>query len=289
MDKIIITGVAGFLGSNLANHLLNDEKNFIYGLDNFSSSTMSNLYPLLKNDRFEFIEHNLVEDINLEADYVYHLAGNGDLSLYYDNKYDFILNKIEIIKNIVTFCQNKGARLLLTTQNLNYQEHNKKLFKYFDTLKLIENLILELVENNKLNAIIARIDYVYGENMLKNDNRFIAKHLIDILNNNDIELDFDESYYFTYVKDIILNFEKLMKTYSKDTIVDIYSDNLYLKSDIIKLMIAYSKSSSKLTLNSAVQFNPNYTKPKQSDYTCPTTVLDGILNMVNYFKLMYFS
>ena len=289
MDKIIITGVAGFLGSNLANHLLNDEKNFIYGLDNFSSSTMSNLYPLLKNDRFEFIEHNLVEDINLEADYVYHLAGNGDLSLYYDNKYDFILNKIEIIKNIVTFCQNKGARLLLTTQNLNYQEHNKKLFKYFDTLKLIENLILELVENNKLNAIVARIDYVYGENMLKNDNRFIAKHLIDILNNNDIELDFDESYYFTYVKDIISNFEKLMKTYSKDTIVDVYSDNLYLKSDIIKLMIAFSKSSSKLTLKSAVQFNPNYTKPKQTDYTCPTAVLDGVLNMINYFKLMYFS
>ena len=289
MDKIIITGVAGFLGSNLANHLLNDEKNFIFGLDNFSSSTMSNLYPLLKNDRFEFIEHNLVEDINLEADYIYHLAGNGDLSLYCDNKYDFILNKIEIIKNIVRFCQNKGARLLLTTQNLNYQEHNKKLFKYFDTLKLIENLILELVENNKLNAIIARIDYVYGENMLKNDNRFIAKHLIDILNNNNIELDFDESYYFTYVKDILSNFEKLMKTYSKDTIVDVYSDNLYLKSDIIKLMIAYSKSSSKLTLNSAVQFNPNYTKPKQTDCTCPTTVLDGVLNMVNYFKLMYFS
>ena len=54
MDKILITGVAGFIGSNLANKLLEDENNIVYGIDDFSSSTMSNLYPLLKNERFIF-------------------------------------------------------------------------------------------------------------------------------------------------------------------------------------------------------------------------------------------
>ena len=289
MDKILVTGVAGFLGSNLAIHLLNDEKNFIYGLDNFSSSTMSNLYPMLKSDRFEFIEHNLLENIDLEADYVYHLAGNGDLSLYYDNKYDFILNKIEITKNIIKFCQNRGAKLLLTSCNLDYKDYNFELFKYFDTLKLIENIALELIQKNKLNAIIAKLDYVYGENMLKEDILFIVKHMMDVLNNKNIELDFDESHYFTYVKDVVLNFEKLMKTYVENPVVEIFNDNLYLKSDIIKLMIKYSKSNSKLNLNSTIQYNPNFTKTKQPDFNCTTNVLDGVLNMINYFKLMYFS
>ena len=52
MDKILVTGVAGFIGSNLAIKLLENENNIVYGIDNFSSSTMSNLYPLLKNERF---------------------------------------------------------------------------------------------------------------------------------------------------------------------------------------------------------------------------------------------
>ena len=56
MDKILITGVAGFIGSNLALKLLENENNIVYGVDNFSSSNMSNLYPLLKNDRFHFEE-----------------------------------------------------------------------------------------------------------------------------------------------------------------------------------------------------------------------------------------
>lgn len=290
MDKILVTGVSGFIGSNLANHLLKDEKNFIYGLDNFSSSTMSNLYPLLKNERFEFIEHDLTNEIALEADYIYHLAGNGDLGHYYNNKYDFILNNIEITKNIVKFSQTQGARLVLLTQYLDYQDHNKKLHKYFDMLKLIENLVLELIENSKINAVFARIDEVYGENLLKSDKRFIPRIIMDILNGKNIELNFEEAFYYTYIQDIVLNLEKLMKTYTDKPIVDLINDNLYLNSDIAKLIITYTKSNSKVILNSAVQYTPKYLPNKNYyDFSCDTTVLDGILKTVNYFRLMYFS
>ena len=35
MDKILVTGVAGFLGSNLASYLLKNENNIVFGVDNF--------------------------------------------------------------------------------------------------------------------------------------------------------------------------------------------------------------------------------------------------------------
>ena len=289
MDRILITGVAGFLGSNLAQTLLQDEKNIIYGIDNFSSSSMSNLYPMLKNSRFEFIEHNLKEDISLDVDCIYHLAGNGDFKNYKNDKYNFILDSIETTKNIIEFAQNKGAKLILTTQYHDYQEKNGDMFKYFDYLKLIESLTLELIDKNKLNAVFARLDNTYGQNMIKNDNRFIPKTIVNAIQNIDIELEYDDSYYFTYVQDVVAILIKIMNNYQNESIIDVFNQNLYLKSDIAKLIIAYSKSSSKLILKSNETYTPNYNNNNPNDFKCETKVIDGIFDTINWFKLMYFS
>ena len=106
MDRILITGVAGFLGSNLALELLNNVDNYVIGIDNFSNSTMSNLYPLLKNPRFEFLDLNLLEDINITSDIIFHLAGCGDLKNYHKNKYVFITEQIDILKNLIKLTKN---------------------------------------------------------------------------------------------------------------------------------------------------------------------------------------
>ena len=41
MDRILITGTAGFLGSNITNHLIKNDRNLIFGIDDFSSSDFS--------------------------------------------------------------------------------------------------------------------------------------------------------------------------------------------------------------------------------------------------------
>ena len=50
MNKILVAGSAGFLGNNLSSILLEDEKNLVYGIDNFSSGDMGLLYKLLRNN-----------------------------------------------------------------------------------------------------------------------------------------------------------------------------------------------------------------------------------------------
>lgn len=81
--KILVTGVAGFIGSHLAQRLL-ERGDEIFGIDNFYSGTKNNIEYLKlfdKNNRFTFIEadirsfetiNKIIKDYNIKQ--IYHLA-----------------------------------------------------------------------------------------------------------------------------------------------------------------------------------------------------------------------
>ncbi len=295
MNKILITGAAGFLGSNLAQYLLEDENNLVFGVDNFSSSTIQTLYKLLKNDRFNFIEFDLNSDItglfDVAFDKIYHFSGFGDLKKYHKDAYEFMFNQINILNNIVKFAQTLGSRLITTTKNTDYQNHNYELFKYFDMLKFSEDLILDLIENNKLDAIILRLDSVYGKNMSKDDVRFVPKTIMNALNFSDIILNHDSVNYFTYVDDAIKNMVIAADNYCENKIVDIISPNLYLKSDVVNLIKKLTKSNSKLIIENPEILKPDYTPktPQGLNLSYDFKPHEGIIETIKYFKLIYFN
>jgi UDP-glucose 4-epimerase len=83
LGRCFITGVAGFIGSHLAEHL-RAEGNSVTGYDNLSSGRRESIQHLLDNPGFVFIEADLVELKTLtEAvrghDVVFHLAANTDI------------------------------------------------------------------------------------------------------------------------------------------------------------------------------------------------------------------
>jgi len=78
MGKILLTGVAGFLGSNLLNKLLN-EGHQVVGIDNLSMGKLDNISPHLENANFEFLQRDIVEESTFSTlasdfDVIVHLA-----------------------------------------------------------------------------------------------------------------------------------------------------------------------------------------------------------------------
>jgi len=74
----LITGVAGFLGSNLLDQVMADGHRVI-GVDNLSMGLMSNIEQHIGNDRFTFIERDITDedvfnDLTGDVDAVTHLA-----------------------------------------------------------------------------------------------------------------------------------------------------------------------------------------------------------------------
>jgi len=71
--RILITGGAGFLGSNLSEKLLNEGHEVIC-LDNFFTGSKDNILHLTKNPYFEVIRHDVTMPFFIEVDEIYNLA-----------------------------------------------------------------------------------------------------------------------------------------------------------------------------------------------------------------------
>jgi UDP-N-acetylglucosamine 4-epimerase len=81
--KILITGAAGFIGSNLVEHFL-EQGHFVRALDNFATGFKSNIDPFLEKENFEFIEGDIRDLETCQTackgmDYVLHQAALGSV------------------------------------------------------------------------------------------------------------------------------------------------------------------------------------------------------------------
>ena len=81
--KYLVTGAAGFIGSSLVDRLLGQGHEVI-GVDNFSTGLREFLVSAQANQRFSFIEGDLLEPTLLATvipgvDAVFHLAANADI------------------------------------------------------------------------------------------------------------------------------------------------------------------------------------------------------------------
>ncbi|MFC2143118.1 NAD-dependent epimerase/dehydratase family protein [Candidatus Aenigmatarchaeota archaeon] len=82
--KIFITGGAGCIGSKLAEKLLEDDNNMITVFDNMSSGKEEHISQMNDNNRFSFIEGDILDKVKIEEsmkghDIVFHLAANPDI------------------------------------------------------------------------------------------------------------------------------------------------------------------------------------------------------------------
>ena len=88
-NRVVITGAAGFIGSNLVDSFLMQGIEVV-GVDNLSTGKMQFVQDALANPRFEFIKHDLYLDESLSshfvgADAIFHLAANADVRFGADN------------------------------------------------------------------------------------------------------------------------------------------------------------------------------------------------------------
>ena len=122
--NILITGVAGFIGSNLTKHLLKMNHR-VTGIDNFSYGSATNMSEFIHHPNFIFLEKDLCLPSSLEGlrpEILVHLAS------YKIPRYSTAFPTLEfnglMLKNVVKFCVDAKVKLVYASTSDVYGKNN---------------------------------------------------------------------------------------------------------------------------------------------------------------------
>jgi UDP-glucuronate decarboxylase len=113
-QRVLVTGGAGFIGSHLCDRRLQSGHEVLC-VDNFYSSTRSNVEHLLKHPRFELIRHDVTFPLYVEVDQIYHLACPASPVHYQRDPVQTTKTAVHGSINMLGLAKRTKARILLTS------------------------------------------------------------------------------------------------------------------------------------------------------------------------------
>ena len=132
VKKIInlVSGGAGFLGSHLVDALIkNGEK--VICIDNFISGKEENLFEWINHPNFEFINHDIVNPINLKVDKIWHLACPASPKIYEKNPLETIKTNFSGTFNMLELSKKNDAKIFIASSSAIYG--NPEMHPQFET------------------------------------------------------------------------------------------------------------------------------------------------------------
>ncbi|MEK9700097.1 MAG: NAD-dependent epimerase/dehydratase family protein, partial [Candidatus Poseidoniales archaeon] len=152
LATIVITGVAGFLGSSLAEYCVR-QGHTVVGFDNLSRGSTSNLSEIIDNVQFRFIELDLTDQQQLEtnfpeADVCFHLAAINGTVFFHERALDVISSNIGMTMNVLRLCMQTSTRLVFSSSP--------------EAFGLVESMPLEDYNESKFPAAKDHQRFSYG-------------------------------------------------------------------------------------------------------------------------------
>ncbi len=288
--RIVITGAAGFIGSNLALRLL-QENHEVIGIDNFLSSVRKNVEELSKYSNFTFYERDVIEpaimDLDGKVDWIMHLACPASPVHYLKHPIETLRVNSEGTFNLLELARKKEAKFFYTStsevygdpgvhpQPESYWGHvnpNGPRSVYDESKRYAESLILTYHKEFDVPIRIVRIFNTYGPRMALNDGRAITNFLLQALRGEPIMIygDGKQTRSFQYIDDLLNGIIALMNAeYYKP--INIGNPEEYTLLQVAQLIKEMTGSHSEIQHLPCMEDDPKQRRP---DITLANKVLN---------------
>ncbi len=224
--RVIVTGGAGFLGSHLCAHLLQEGCQVVC-VDNFYTGVRENILPLLNDPYFEVLRHDVTFPLYVEADEIYNLACPASPVHYQYDPVQTTKTSVHGAINMLGLAKRLRARILQASTSEVYGDPDVHPQSedywgrvnpigpracYDEAKRCAETLFFDYHRQHGLGIKVARIFNTYGPNMHPEDGRVVSNFIMQALNNEDITIfgDGKQSRSFCYVSDLIEGLVQLM-------------------------------------------------------------------------------
>ena len=221
MKTILVTGGAGFIGTNLIKRLLEDN-NKVICIDNNYTGRFENIKQFLNNPNFKFIKHDITKPIKIEKeiDEIYNLACPASPPHYQKSPIFTLNTSIFGIINILELAKKHNAKVLHASTSEVYGnplEHPQKESYwgnvnpigpracYDEGKRVAETYCYEYWKSFGLDIRIVRIFNTYGPYMNQNDGRVVSNFIIQALKNEPLTVygDGKQTRSFQYIDDLV--------------------------------------------------------------------------------------
>lgn len=226
LQRILVTGGAGFLGSHMCERLVN-EGHDVLCLDNFFTAQKSNVAHLLPRPNFELIRHDVTLPIFLEVDQIYHMACPAAPGHYQFNPIKTIKTSVMGSINMLGIAKRCGARILLASTSEIYGDPlvHPQTESYWGNVNTIglrscydegkrvaETLFMDYHRSNKVDIRIVRIFNTYGPRMHPYDGRVVSNFIRQAIQGQPITIfgEGQQTRSFCYRDDLVEGIFRLM-------------------------------------------------------------------------------
>ena len=305
--RVLITGVAGFLGSHLADRFLRDGHEVV-GLDNFLTGSPENIAHLTGHPGFSFLRHNISEFTYVAGplDGVLHFASPA-------SPVDYLELPIQTLKvgslgthNALGVALAKGARFLLASTSEVYgdplvhpqPEHYWGNVNpigprgcYDEAKRFAEAMTMAYHRAQGVDTRIVRIFNTYGPRMRPNDGRVVSNFIMQALRGEPLTLygDGSQTRSFCFVSDEVEGIYRLFQSGVTDP-VNIGNPDEFTVRQLAELVLEMTGSTSVITslplpADDPKVRQPDITRARERLGWAPTIPLrEGLRATIDYFR-----
>ena len=307
MEKILVTGGAGFLGSHLCERLIASGADVLC-VDNFFTGSKANIAHLQTSPYFEVMRHDITFPLYVEVNQIFNLACPASPIHYQHDPVQTTKTSVHGAINMLGLAKRTRATILQASTSEVYgdPEVHPQTENYWGKVNPIgprscydegkrcaETLFFDYHRQHQLHIKVVRIFNTYGPRMHPNDGRVVSNFIVQALRNEDITVygSGEQTRSFCYVDDLIEAMLRMMQTPAGITgPVNIGNPVEVTMLELAERIISLTQSKSKLCYKPLPQDDP---KQRQPDITFAKSALkwepkvsleDGLKSTIDYFR-----
>jgi UDP-glucuronate decarboxylase len=307
--RIVVTGGAGFLGSNLCKELLRQGHRVVC-IDNFSTGSLRNIADLLDHSGFSLLRHDVTEPITLDVDQIYNLACPASPIHYQADPIATLRANVMGAYNVLELARHKSIPVLQAStseiygdphvhpQPESYWGHVNPIGPracYDEGKRCAEALFFDYHRQFALQIKVVRIFNTYGPQMHLEDGRVVANFIVQALSGRDITIygDGTQTRSFCYVDDLVAGLLAMMNSSADVTgPINLGNPEEYTIRHLADTIVDLTNSCSRvihlpLPVDDPRQRQPDITMATRSlDWAPHVGLREGLMRTIAYFEEM---